>query len=524
MTELSLIAKATIVLAMGLAVARLARRARASIRHLVLVATFATLLVLPMAALVLPAIEIGVPVGLSAAGIASPQASRDLRGSRTATSAAPTGTLAANHTETPPPVWGAILRLVWGAGTTFLLASLAVALWRLRRIRRTALPCLDLRDASRALAADADVRRQVEIVAHEQILAPLTCGVRHATIVLPSDIGRWSAQDTRRALIHELEHVRRGDWTMQLIARLVCSVYWFHPLVWSAWRQLCLDAERACDDAVVRAAEGPDYAEQLVSLARRLSHAAAAPLILSMASRSDLAARVSALLDPRQRRGRAGVLWTAATAALAALVIMTIAPLHAVASPAGGGTESATLIEALEPAQRRGTSLDRALFRAAERGDVNRMTELIDAGANVNSPLQGDGSPLIAAAREGRFAAVKLLLDRGADPNMGVGGDGNPLIMAAREGHVDIVAMLLDRGAQIDLVVPSDENALIQASGEGRLPVVTLLVARGADVNARVWADSGYERQGEWRTPLSMARRGRHTAVIELLRSAGAQE
>ena len=109
--------------------------------------------------------------------------------------------------------------------------------------------------------------------------------------------------------------------------------------------------------------------------------------------------------------------------------------------------------------------------------------------------------------------------------NAGVEGDGNALIMAAREGHLDIVTMLLDRGAVIEEVVPGDENALIGASGAGELDVVRLLVSRGANVNARVWAEEGWpDRQGEWRTPLNMARRGGHTAVVRYLQSVGAVE
>ena len=97
--------------------------------------------------------------------------------------------------------------------------------------------------------------------------------------------------------------------------------------------------------------------------------------------------------------------------------------------------------------------------------------------------------------------------------------------MAAREGHTDVVTLLLDRGASVNQVVPEDENALIQASGEGRLDVVKLLLARGADVNIRAWAESALERpDGEWRTALSMARRGRHDSVVRLLLAAGARE
>jgi ankyrin repeat protein len=74
-------------------------------------------------------------------------------------------------------------------------------------------------------------------------------------------------------------------------------------------------------------------------------------------------------------------------------------------------------------------------------------------------------------------------------------------------------------------MVPSDENALIQASGSGQLAVVKLLLSRGANVNARVWvAENGPRAEGEWRTPLAMARKSKHAEVAAFLLSVGARE
>ena len=203
------------------------------------------------------------------------------------------------------------------------------------------------------------------------------------------------------------------------------------------------------------------------------------------------------------------------------------------------------------------SSLARALHRAAQRGNVSRMQQLVTAGANLNGalpgdgtaligaarerqtaavrwllnhgadpnvPARGDGSPLIVAARQGETEIVKLLLDYHADPNMSVRGDGSPLIMAAREGHTTSVMVLLNRGASVNQVVPDDENALIQASFRGQLNVVRLLIARGADINARVWVRGTRNTKGEWRTPLSMALKGRRSKVIAYLLSIGARE
>jgi TonB family protein len=117
---------------------------------------------------------------------------------------------------------------------------------------------------------------------------------------------------------------------------VACAIYWFHPLVWIAWRQLELEAERACDDAVLARSEATAYADQLVAVARRLSAASNAPL-LAMASRADLASRVNAVLDGGQRRGRAGRLCVAVATAAAAALVLTVSPLRMVAAPQAAG-------------------------------------------------------------------------------------------------------------------------------------------------------------------------------------------
>jgi beta-lactamase regulating signal transducer with metallopeptidase domain len=514
--------KATAILALGLAASRFAAHARASIRHLILAATFGALVALPLTALVVPRVIVRVPVPRSGTAVAlAPGLTPDSPGvaERRAQPAQSSSGMSSIVSLSDVFFW------TWSAGAVLVCASLLLAFWRIRWIRRHGLPRPDLRPLAQAMADEAGIRRPIEVLEHERVAAPLTCGVWRPAIVLPRDARDWDDANVRRALVHELEHVKRTDWAIQLAARVVCAAYWFHPLAWMAWRGLCLEAERACDDAVLRSAERTDYADQLVLLAQRLSQAHA-PAMLGMANRSDLATRVTALLDDRQRRGRAGLIAAVTVLGAAAVIVVALAPVRAVAAP-----PEQTMRAALEQTPRRGNTqrrprgLDRALYEAAESGDIAEIDQLLQAGADVNAAIDGDGSPLIAAARRRRLEVVRHLLDRGADANMPVPGDGSPIIAAAKEGATAVVALLLDRGAEIDRMVPEDENALIQASERGRLEVVRLLIARGADVNARAWAEGARERPGgEWRTPLSMARRGGHADVVSALVAAGARE
>jgi len=515
--EFSILAKATVVLIAGLAAAALARRARASMRHLVLAVTFAALAVLPVAAIALPPLTVDVP----ASALVAP--------STPAQPVAPDITIAAvpRGASTQPsiarsalPSWSTLVRRIWVAGALLLSISFAVSVLRLIRIGRQGIPWLEARELVRNLCEQNGISRDVPILLHEAVAAPLTYGALQPRILLPADARTWAEADLRRALVHEIEHVHRGDWLTQVLARTVCAAYWFHPLAWSAWRQLSLEAERACDDAVVRSEERTDYADQLVKLARRMK-ASSSPALVAMASRSDLSTRVTALLDTTQRRGRVTRRAAILVLPVAAAAVLAIAPLRAVAVPESGEVPEAQS----QPARRAvASAIGQGMVEAAAKGDVDAVTELLNAGADINATVDGDGSPLIAAAREGHMPVVRFLVQRGADVNLAVSGDGNPLIMAAREGHLEIVDFLLAHGAIADQVVPGDENALIQASGSGRLAVVELLVSRGADVNAAVWV--GHREQadgvGEWRTPLSMARRGRHTDVEKFLLSKGA--
>jgi uncharacterized protein (TIGR03435 family) len=317
---LAILAKATVVMAAGLMGAWFARGSRAAVRHAVLAAVFAVLLVLPIASMVVPPVRVVVPV--SGAFVETIGATPQVAAS---TSVGVVGASSVSRRALPSAA--SSLLAGWLCGSLFLLVRVMVGLRQVHTLRRFGLPWPD---GQRMV--DRLTRRRVELLVHESLSAPVTCGVLHPAIMLPLDAQRWDMQGLNRALVHEFEHVRRADWVSHCIARIVCAVYWFHPLVWVAWRRLALEAERACDDAVLTGSEATLYADQLVGLARRLSTDRKSPA-LAMANRSDLSARVGAVLDSGQRRGRAGKMLVATACAAAMLLVVTLSPLRIAAAP-----------------------------------------------------------------------------------------------------------------------------------------------------------------------------------------------
>jgi hypothetical protein len=120
-----------------------------------------------------------------------------------------------------------------------------------------------------------------------------------------------------------------------------------------------------------------------VTLAQRMSATPVQPM-LGMANRSDLSTRVTAVLDERLRRGRAGFMLAASTIAAAAAVVLTVAPVRAVAR------EDRTAVVARDQTAksasgRKSRALDRELYEAAEGGDFEGVKEMLDAGANPSA-------------------------------------------------------------------------------------------------------------------------------------------
>jgi uncharacterized protein (TIGR03435 family) len=394
--ELSIIVKATVLVAVALGATRLARRARASVRHVLLASTFGALLMLPIAAAFAPLVAVEIPISQGPEGIPPPSIRQD------------DGAQHSSGMSTALPQPGqrrisasTVIRAGWATGAMLFLVPLVASLWRLQRVRLCGLPWPKAEPLVRTLAIEAGIHRSVDIFLHDDIVAPMTFGLVRPAIALPSNAQEWPDADVQRAVVHELEHVHCADWPVRLVARVVCALYWFHPLIWTAWRRLRLESERACDDAVLRGADRTAYAEQLVMLARRLSTRAARP-VLSMANRSDLAARVSAVLDSNQPRGRAGTVHSAAIVSAVVLLLLAISPLGAV----GHTPRDNVLIASKQPAPLADANLSVPQPRAQSLAP--RLSMVKDASMKPKPELNATRPPAQSQAAEASNASFVI--------------------------------------------------------------------------------------------------------------------
>lgn len=235
--------------------------------------------------------------------------------------------------------WLAWLAVPWALGALLMLARGLRGQLAARRLWREAVP--HRLEAWRAAADEAaralGVTEPVMLRRSGQIGSPMTIGVWSPRVLLPTNADGWSPERLRAVLLHELAHVRRRDTLLQGLAQLLCALYWFNPLAWTAARQLRIEREHACDDLVLGAGVRPSsYASDLLEVARRLSSDAQTGAIC-MADPGGIEARLRRVLDtdtPRAPLAR----WTRPATwllglAAAGLLAASSAPLTTRAQP-----------------------------------------------------------------------------------------------------------------------------------------------------------------------------------------------
>jgi beta-lactamase regulating signal transducer with metallopeptidase domain len=321
--------KGSVLLIMALLLSLLLRRAAAATRHLVWNLALISLLALPILSFMLPAWNVPiVPQVMPAAPHfersttpAPPQ--YRLPKSRTQpmlVSDKKTWTVSTNYSSEFAPAqnksnWLTLLSsltlpawffLIWLSGVVivsgrWMCGWLCVSLLsrRSEEIRDD-----EWHGLSEGLSAELGLRQPVTLLRAKNAAAPMTWGFLHPVILLPHDADTWPAERRRVVLLHELAHVKRGDFFAQIVAQIACALYWFNPLAWIAGRKLRAEREQACDDAVLNAgAKASDYANHILEILRSLRLAQCSPsAAVAMAQCSKIEGRLRAILNPNLRR------------------------------------------------------------------------------------------------------------------------------------------------------------------------------------------------------------------------------
>lgn len=354
------------------------RRGPASARYGVWKVALLGVLVLPGATLVLPNWSAPLPEGVRAWVTSDPV---DAGVGVGAVGEGLAGVVGGSPAAARPRgwAWAELLLLAWLGGASALLLRLGAGLAALRRLAREAETVTDRswQELASALSREIGLARRVRLLRASRPVAPMTWGWFRPAVLLPDCCDAWDPERRRVVLAHELVHVRRRDWVIQVVSQVVVAVQWFNPLAWWGARRLSIERERACDEAVVAVGTpATEYARHLVEMARTIPGRGARPgVALAMARQSQLEGRLMSILDPKRTRRRGLAVPAALLMICGTLAISTAAlpaahphPEAEARSDRGGYEERVAKLRRMERLVGELADLERRLAR----GDLDR--------------------------------------------------------------------------------------------------------------------------------------------------------
>ncbi len=327
--------------------------------------------------------------------------------------------------------WSLAIALVWLLGVGFLSARLAFGWAQVERLRRasvrTASDGLSLR--AHHLAARLGIERTVRVARSAAVAVPTLIGWLRPVVILPvSVLAGLSPEQLDAILVHELAHVRRHDYLVNLCQAAVEILLFYHPACWWLSRRIRTERELCCDDIVVRVCRNPlAYARALADLEALREM----PALALAATDGSLLRRVRRLLSPSDDGGGA----SGVAAVLApVLIVMTLFGAHA----ADAGTQSV-------PVQESAPGISRII--SADEGVI--QGQVLDSAsgkpvAGVTIEIGGMGMAVFPESDEGgRYEA------RGLKP-------GSYRVIASAAGYVtshygQVNEISIDFGAEVEV-------------------------------------------------------------------------
>jgi len=327
----------------------------------------------------------------------------------TAATARPLATAAASAVEEAPatagPVtldptrlepWLPALVLGWLCGVALLTLRLISGwLWVQRMKSHGASPADEgWQHIVERLSRRLHIARRVRLFESTLVDVPTVIGWLKPVVLLPaSALAGLSPQQLEAILAHELAHIRRHDYLVNLLQTLVETLLFYHPAVWWLSRRIRTERENCCDDLAVSLCGDPyTYAEALADLEELRGAAGPRPFLAMAATGGSLVQRVRRLLGAPSHAGRAPG-WLAGSATI--LVMLGIA----------AGAASTDAFQTSQPSTQPQAA---AAAKALSAEDVAATTRALEATAKaLATELKSNWDAVVQGTRRSTPRAVK---------------------------------------------------------------------------------------------------------------------
>ena len=221
--------------------------------------------------------------------------------------------------------WRLSVLLVWMVGVAVLSVRLTHGWRHVVTLRRSTVP-LDngpVVAVLARLAARLGVRRRVALVESTLLDTPTVIGWIKPVVLFPvGALTGLSPYQLEAVLAHELAHIRRHDYAVNVLQHVVETLLFYHPAVWWVSNRIRVEREHSCDELAVNlCGDRIAYARTLASLEEARQRRVALGVA---ATDGDLVGRVRRLLSPTPASARPSAGFAMAVVAIALVSVVLV--------------------------------------------------------------------------------------------------------------------------------------------------------------------------------------------------------
>lgn len=143
------------------------------------------------------------------------------------------------------------ISFLWFMGVTLLFGRMTVGLLYIQNLRKDVKPILEpqVKDLVISLKNRLGVRTLVPILESAKVTVPMTLGWLKPIILLPVGLAvGLEVRQLEAILAHELSHVKRQDYLINILQSIIEIVFFYHPLIWIISGKVREERENCCDD------------------------------------------------------------------------------------------------------------------------------------------------------------------------------------------------------------------------------------------------------------------------------------
>lgn len=310
-----------------------------------------------------------------------------------------------------------LLGILWCIGFMMLAARYCGAFVMTQRLRRIGISSVpgpwERRFAT--LVLNAGIRHEVKIFISNRVSGPLTLGFFKPVVLVPASFfAGLPAAQVEAILLHEIAHIRRHDYLINLLQTAIKTIFFFHPAIHFISRKIDNDREHACDDFAVSLTRDPkSLARALATLRMNL-----APATFALAAdngNTPLVDRLQRLGDTSRtsRRRPEHVITSVATLIIAAGLYVSTSPFANAHQTLPSDTETDLTETAAHPSGKLGNytfeqiTLNDRTFTAKIADNGTRWINVDGAWYDVDrNPKAIDNLPVMPVAPQPPVAKI----------------------------------------------------------------------------------------------------------------------